>query len=101
MPFFWIFPELNREMLSANARIDTPHHWQSSFRQWVVNGRGVSYWTKHGPGTLFSQVRHDGAAPSAAPSPCRCLYAHVPVPIVSAWWCFRHSNHIRLLLLLL
>jgi dolichyl-phosphate-mannose--protein O-mannosyl transferase len=45
-PFLAILPELNREMLAANARIDTPHHWQSRWHQWLYNGRGVSYWTK-------------------------------------------------------
>jgi dolichyl-phosphate-mannose--protein O-mannosyl transferase len=44
--FFWIMPELNREMLAANARIDTPHHWSSRWYQWLYNARGVSYWTQ-------------------------------------------------------
>ena len=39
-------PELNREMLAANARIDTPHHWQSRWHQWLYNARGVSYFTQ-------------------------------------------------------
>ncbi len=35
------FTELNSEMLAANARIDTPHHWQSSPLQWMTNARGL------------------------------------------------------------
>jgi hypothetical protein len=33
-------------MLSANARIDVVHHWASRFHQWIINGRGVLYWSK-------------------------------------------------------
>ena len=53
--FLKSFVDLNSEMLAANARIDTPHHWQSSVAQWVVNGRGLLYWT-HGDGKNSSQV---------------------------------------------
>lgn len=44
-PFLTVFPELNQEMLAANARISTPHHWQTRWYQWLYNARGVSYWT--------------------------------------------------------
>ena len=55
-PFLAIFPELNREMLAANARIDTPHHWQSRWHQWLYNGRGVSYYTKEVEGGKMAAV---------------------------------------------
>jgi dolichyl-phosphate-mannose-protein mannosyltransferase len=32
-------------MLSANARIDTPHHWMSKWWSWPINGRGVLYYS--------------------------------------------------------
>ena len=44
--FWYIFPELNREMLAASARIDTVHAWASRYYQWIFNHRGVLYW-KH------------------------------------------------------
>jgi dolichyl-phosphate-mannose-protein mannosyltransferase len=42
--FWWILYELNREMYSASARIDSPHHWESKHYQWIGNTRGVLYW---------------------------------------------------------
>jgi len=32
-------------MLSANARIDTPHHWMSKWWTWPINARGVLYYS--------------------------------------------------------
>lgn len=46
-PFFLTsFVQLNQEMLSANARIDTPHHWMSKWWTWPINARGVLYYSK-------------------------------------------------------
>ena len=42
--FWWLLYELNREMYSASARIDSPHHWESKHYQWITNRRGVLYW---------------------------------------------------------
>lgn len=56
MSFFYIYPELNREMLSANARIDVVHAWASRWTQWVYNARGVLYWSGRGKNRLTSQV---------------------------------------------
>ena len=43
---FWLSMwQLNAEMLSANARIETPHHWMSKWHSWPVNARGVLYYS--------------------------------------------------------
>ncbi len=47
----WSTAVLNREMFEANARIDTPHHWQSKWYQWMYNGRGLLFWSVPEPGT--------------------------------------------------
>jgi dolichyl-phosphate-mannose-protein mannosyltransferase len=44
MGFWDLLYELNREMYSASARIDSPHHWESKHYQWITNARGVLYW---------------------------------------------------------
>lgn len=44
--FPWITAELNREMYAASARIDVPHTWQSVHYQWMLNLRGVLYWSQ-------------------------------------------------------
>ena len=64
--FLKSFVDLNSEMLAANARIDTPHHWQSSVAQWVVNGRGLLYWT-HG-----SNININLHSALACDIPCTC-----------------------------
>jgi dolichyl-phosphate-mannose--protein O-mannosyl transferase len=33
---------LNYEMWLVNTKMTQPHHWQSRYTQWVVNGRGLS-----------------------------------------------------------
>jgi dolichyl-phosphate-mannose--protein O-mannosyl transferase len=33
-------------MLSANARIEIRHHWDSKWHSWPTNERGVLYWSK-------------------------------------------------------
>jgi dolichyl-phosphate-mannose--protein O-mannosyl transferase len=35
------FLQLNAEMLSANARIDVRHNWESVWWEWPLNLRGV------------------------------------------------------------
>jgi dolichyl-phosphate-mannose-protein mannosyltransferase len=44
-PFLVTFFQLNQEMLSANARIDQPHHWMSKWWSWPINARGVLYYS--------------------------------------------------------
>lgn len=51
LPFLTKLWQLNAEMLSANARIDTPHHWMSKWHSWPLNQRGVLY---------YSHTRPDG-----------------------------------------
>lgn len=46
-PFHRMLWELNAEMLRANARIDTPHHWMSKWWTWPLNQRGVLYYSGH------------------------------------------------------
>lgn len=44
---FWLnMWQLNAEMLSANARIETPHHWMSKWYTWPTNSRGVLYFSE-------------------------------------------------------
>ena len=50
---FWLSMwQLNSEMLSANARIEVPHHWMSKWFSWPLNQRGVLY---------YSNTMEDGA----------------------------------------
>jgi len=44
--FLLSFWQLNNEMLSANARIDTPHHWMSKWWSWPLNLRGLLYFSE-------------------------------------------------------
>lgn len=44
--FLTSFWQLNNEMLSANARIDTPHHWMSKWWSWPLNLRGLLYFSE-------------------------------------------------------
>jgi dolichyl-phosphate-mannose-protein mannosyltransferase len=37
-------------MLSANARIETPHHWMSKWWSWPINSRGVLYFAENTKG---------------------------------------------------
>ena len=53
---FWrTFFYLNREMVDASARITTRHNWESTWKQWITNARGVLYWSESKKG-LTSQV---------------------------------------------
>ena len=39
-------PQLNGEMLSANARIAIRHGWESKWYEWPLNLRGLLYYSK-------------------------------------------------------
>ena len=39
------FFQLNQEMLSANARIDVRHNWESVWWEWPLNLRGILYYS--------------------------------------------------------
>jgi hypothetical protein len=43
--FFSLFPQANYEMFLVNSKITQPHHWGSRYNQWVVNSRGLAYWS--------------------------------------------------------
>lgn len=51
-----VFTQLNLEMLSANARIDQPHHWMSKWHSWPTNSRGVLYYSSDAGEGLSKQV---------------------------------------------
>lgn len=42
---FHDFPMLNWEMWMVNTKMTQPHHWSSRYYQWVVNARGLAYWS--------------------------------------------------------
>ena len=42
------FPQLNGEMLSANARIAIRHAWESKWYEWPLNLRGLLYYARDG-----------------------------------------------------
>jgi dolichyl-phosphate-mannose--protein O-mannosyl transferase len=44
--FWWTFYTLNRRMIVHNANILAPHPWMSSWWEWILNLRGVSYYGK-------------------------------------------------------
>lgn len=44
--FFATFVQLNQEMLSANARIELRHNWESVWWEWPGNLRGLLYYSK-------------------------------------------------------
>lgn len=68
--FLEIFPELNREMFAANARISVPHHWATRFHQWIINEKGVLYWANDDLDTV-----------GGPPAVCVCACAFVRVCI--------------------
>ncbi len=35
----------NYEMFLVNSKITQPHHWGSRYNQWVINARGLAYWS--------------------------------------------------------
>ena len=80
MPFWYIYPELNREMLAASARIDTVHAWASRYYQWIFNHKGVLYWR------FTEKVR---CTTGASPLPvCPCFLDRCIVVCVSCRPCF-------------
>lgn len=55
--------ELNREMLSANRRLDARHSYSSQWYEWPLMQRSVYYWAKEAPAADQSQKpSQDGAA---------------------------------------
>ncbi len=54
--FWWTFYTLNRRMIVHNANILAPHPWMSSWWEWVLNLRGVSYYGKDGKFTYTAAV---------------------------------------------
>ena len=44
--FWWTLYTLNRRMIVHNANILAPHPWMSSWYEWILNLRGVSYYGK-------------------------------------------------------
>lgn len=49
-------PQLNGEMLSANARIDVRHNWESLWWEWPLNLRGLLYYSMDKVGARGSCV---------------------------------------------
>jgi dolichyl-phosphate-mannose-protein mannosyltransferase len=45
--FFKKFYELQMQMLKHNAKITSPHPYQSTALSWPWMRRGISYWTNH------------------------------------------------------
>jgi dolichyl-phosphate-mannose--protein O-mannosyl transferase len=54
--FWWTFYTLNRRMIVHNANILAPHPWMSSWWEWVLNLRGVSYYGKDRSNTYTNAV---------------------------------------------
>ena len=46
VPALRLSPQLNGEMLSANARIAIRHAWESKWYEWPLNLRGILYYAK-------------------------------------------------------
>ena len=44
--YFTTFFQLNAEMLSAHARIDVRHNWESLWWEWPLNLRGLLYYSQ-------------------------------------------------------
>eukprot|EP00180_Rhodochaete_pulchella_P002600 Plantae.Rhodophyta-Rhodochaete_pulchella.ctg3991.p1 GENE.Plantae.Rhodophyta-Rhodochaete_pulchella.ctg3991~~Plantae.Rhodophyta-Rhodochaete_pulchella.ctg3991.p1 ORF type:complete len:235 (-),score=13.69 Plantae.Rhodophyta-Rhodochaete_pulchella.ctg3991:446-1102(-) len=57
-PWFWkMFAHLNVRMATGNARISKRHPWESDWYMWMVNWRGVLYWSEHNlPNGKHAQV---------------------------------------------
>ncbi len=58
---------LNYEMWLVNTKMTQPHHWSSRFNQWVVNSRGMGYWS----GSKNIDLDIPGQ-PAAVCAPCTC-----------------------------
>jgi dolichyl-phosphate-mannose--protein O-mannosyl transferase len=55
-PGFWpTMAELNREMVSASARIEQRHHWDSVWWEWPLNLRGILYYSQEA-GSGYSEL---------------------------------------------
>lgn len=54
---FWpLLAELNREMVSASARIEQRHHWDSVWWEWPLNLRGILYYSMNREHTYSESV---------------------------------------------
>ena len=49
VPFWKLFFNLNKVMMTSNMNITTRHHWESYWYQWIVNWRGLLYYNKEIP----------------------------------------------------
>lgn len=54
--FWYTFFSLNKRMIVHNANILAPHPWMSSWWEWVLNLRGVSYYGRDHPFTYTAAV---------------------------------------------
>ena len=65
-------------MLAANARIDVVHVWASKFYQWIVNAKGVLYWSQDGKNVSLGYSRHNDRV-CVCVCVCVCVYVCVCV----------------------
>lgn len=58
MGFWRTFAEINRVMFTSNRDIVDDHNWASKWWQWVINARGILYYTQESPpgSGLFAQI---------------------------------------------
>lgn len=55
-PFLVNFWNLNREMVSANARITQRHNWDSWWYEWILNLRGLLYFSRDSSHTYTNAI---------------------------------------------
>lgn len=60
--YFTTFFQLNAEMLSANARIDVRHNWESLWWEWPLNLRGLLYYSQDKVSPALGRVEVPGSA---------------------------------------
>ncbi|GAB0493858.1 hypothetical protein MMPV_005144 [Pyropia vietnamensis] len=58
MGFWRTLAEINRVMFTSNRDIVDDHNWASKWWQWVINARGILYYTQESPpgSGLFAQI---------------------------------------------
>lgn len=58
MGFLRTFIEINRVMFTSNRDIVDDHNWASKWWQWVINARGILYYTQESPpgSGLYAQI---------------------------------------------
>jgi hypothetical protein len=59
--YFTTFFQLNAEMLSANARIDVRHNWESLWWEWPLNLRGLLYYSQDKVSPALGRVEVPGS----------------------------------------